>query len=140
MCAESWVKIDIAGKIRNWIDSNRLTHMIDITCNTCRRQNPSQGLLSLDNDYRPFIVVNTYSNRKLKRQRRNINCSAGMNECCREKLYISFAEIGWNDWIVHPPGYDAYFCRGSCNSAASISVSGSYYSTVMKVIVLRPEL
>lgn len=129
---EVWVKIDVAAKIRQWIEQEDLTHVIDITCNTCEHH-PSQGLLSLDNDYRPFIVVNTFSNRKQKRQRRSINCSSGVNECCREKLYISFKEIGWSDWILHPPGYDAYFCRGSCASAATITISGSNYISVIRV-------
>lgn len=89
----------------------------------------------MDHDYRPFIVVNTHTNRPMKRQRRSINCSAGVSECCREKLYISFAEIGWNDWILHPTGYDAYFCRGSCASAATITLSGSHYNTVVRVSI-----
>lgn len=71
----------------------------------------------------------------MKRQRRSINCSAGVSECCREKLYISFAEIGWDDWILHPHGYDAYFCRGSCASAATITLSGSHYNTVVRVSI-----
>lgn len=97
-----------------------LYHVIDISCNTCERQS-TVDLFSLDYGYRPFIVVNTTSSQTIKRQRRSINCSAGISECCRDKLFISFAEIGWNDWILHPAGYDAYFCRGSCASVATIT-------------------
>lgn len=129
---EEWVKVDIAWQIQRWIQYNDLYHVIDISCNTCDNH-PSLSLFSLDNGYRPFIVVNTHSSRKIKRQKRSINCSAGVTECCREKLYISFAEIGWNDWILHPPGYHAYFCRGSCASAATISLSGSHYNSVLRV-------
>ena len=28
--------------------------------------------------------------------------------------YVDFAEVGWNDWIVAPPGYNAQFCHGDC--------------------------
>lgn len=126
------MKIDIAGKMKSWIEHDDLTHIIDITCPTCQ-PHPSLDLLRLDNDYRPFIVVNTYTNRTAKRPKRHINCSAGVTSCCRDRLYISFAEIGWNDWILHPPGYDAYFCRGSCASAATITLSGSYYNSVLRV-------
>lgn len=111
-----------------------MNHIIDISCNTCEKH-PSLDLFSLDHDYRPFIVINTHTNRPMKRQRRSINCSAGVSECCREKLYISFAEIGWDDWILHPSGYDAYFCRGSCASAATITLSGSHYNTVVRVSI-----
>ncbi|XP_014669875.1 PREDICTED: protein DVR-1-like [Priapulus caudatus] len=34
--------------------------------------------------------------------------------CQRRKLYVNFYEIGWSDWIIAPPGYDAYFCDGKC--------------------------
>lgn len=100
---EEWVKIDIAWKIKNWIEENDLEHVIDISCNTCEKH-PSMDMLSLDQGYRPFIVINTHPSRKIKRQRRSLNCSPGVTECCREKLYISFADIGWDDWILYPPG------------------------------------
>lgn len=126
------MKIGIAGKMKSWIENGDLSHIIDITCPTCK-PHPSFDLLRLDNNYRPFIVVNTLSERHARRPKRNINCSAGVTSCCRDRLYISFAEIGWDDWIVSPKGYDAYFCRGSCASAASITLSGSYHNSVLRV-------
>ncbi|KAJ8922703.1 hypothetical protein NQ315_007737 [Exocentrus adspersus] len=35
--------------------------------------------------------------------------------CSRHKMYVDFSEVGWSDWIVAPPGYDAYHCHGECN-------------------------
>ncbi|KAJ8968256.1 hypothetical protein NQ317_001898 [Molorchus minor] len=35
--------------------------------------------------------------------------------CSRHKMYVDFSEVGWSDWIVAPPGYDAYHCQGECN-------------------------
>ncbi|KAJ6643812.1 Inhibin beta B chain [Pseudolycoriella hygida] len=133
---EEWVKIDIAWKIKNWIEENDLEHVIDISCNTCEKH-PSMDMLSLDQGYRPFIVINTHPRRKIKRQRRSVNCSPGVTECCREKLYISFADIGWDDWILYPPGYHAYFCRGSCGTAAAITLSGSYYNSVIRKYMIQ---
>jgi len=34
--------------------------------------------------------------------------------CKRHPLYVDFNDVGWNDWIVAPPGYDAHFCHGDC--------------------------
>merc|ERR1719433_634522 len=34
--------------------------------------------------------------------------------CQRHSLYVDFNEVGWNGWIVAPPGYDAFQCRGEC--------------------------
>lgn len=129
---EGWGKIDFTWSIRNWMKYKNLYHIIDISCNTCEKH-PTLDLFSLDYGYRPFIVVNTTSSQTIKRQRRSINCSPGISECCRDKLYISFAEIGWNDWILHPAGYDAYFCRGACASAATISSEAAYYNLMVRV-------
>lgn len=43
-------------------------------------------------------------------------CTAGDDEtrCCRRPLWISFREIGWDDWILAPDGYQAYYCYGAC--------------------------
>lgn len=29
-------------------------------------------------------------------------------------MYVDFTDVGWNDWIVAPPGYDAFYCAGDC--------------------------
>ena len=35
--------------------------------------------------------------------------------CRRQDLYVDFSDVGWNDWIVAPPGYHAYYCHGNCD-------------------------
>lgn len=80
-----------------------------------------------------FLVINWLFQKK--RNRREVNCYDGLNDCCRDKLYISFKDIEWDDWILEPKGYEAYFCRGSCASAAtSITDSGTHHSSVLRVI------
>ena len=44
--------------------------------------------------------------RKRRRRRRNL--------CRRRSMYVDFSEIGWDDWIVAPPGYEAFYCAGDC--------------------------
>lgn len=34
--------------------------------------------------------------------------------CARRYLKVDFADIGWNDWIISPKSFDAYYCSGSC--------------------------
>nr|CAI5840525.1 unnamed protein product [Callosobruchus analis] len=36
------------------------------------------------------------------------------NTCKKKPLYINFAEINYDMWIVQPSGYDAYQCQGRC--------------------------
>ncbi|KAM8836556.1 growth/differentiation factor 2 [Spinachia spinachia] len=34
--------------------------------------------------------------------------------CRRTSLKVNFKDIGWDSWIVAPPEYDAFECRGLC--------------------------
>lgn len=38
----------------------------------------------------------------------------GRELCKRHSMYVDFNDVGWNDWIVAPPGYDAFYCHGDC--------------------------
>ncbi|XP_075151406.1 activin beta chain dawdle [Haematobia irritans] len=134
---DEWLKIDINWPIQRWIGNHELSHLIQITCESCDMA-AMEHIISTDKDYRPFIMVNTQSRKRQPRQKRNINCTHGVTECCREKLYISFAEMGWKDWIIEPKGYDAYFCRGTCNTVASVANSASQHSTFLQKLIKTP--
>ncbi|KYN03512.1 PREDICTED: protein 60A-like [Cyphomyrmex costatus] len=36
------------------------------------------------------------------------------NSCRRRPMYVDFALIAYDDWVVAPPGYEAYQCTGKC--------------------------
>nr|AAC60286.1 BMP2-4 [Danio rerio] len=36
------------------------------------------------------------------------------SNCRRHALYVDFSDVGWNEWIVAPPGYHAFYCHGEC--------------------------
>uniref|UniRef100_A0A8C3WWZ8 Inhibin alpha chain n=1 Tax=Catagonus wagneri TaxID=51154 RepID=A0A8C3WWZ8_9CETA len=35
-------------------------------------------------------------------------------DCHRASLNISFQELGWDQWIVHPPSFIFHYCHGGC--------------------------
>ncbi|XP_052048366.1 inhibin alpha chain [Apodemus sylvaticus] len=39
--------------------------------------------------------------------------------CHRAALNISFQELGWDRWIVHPPSFIFHYCHGSCGMPTS---------------------
>ncbi|KAM5228897.1 inhibin alpha chain [Ctenodactylus gundi] len=39
--------------------------------------------------------------------------------CHRAALNISFQELGWDRWIVHPPSFIFHYCHGSCGLPTS---------------------
>lgn len=64
------------------------------------------GTLSNDREAYKHLLQTLLSNR-LGRSRR-------FNSCGRHELYINFTEIGLDYYIIQPPGYDAFYCDGSC--------------------------
>lgn len=68
-----------------------------------------------------------------RRKRSTPMCGSGVTQCCRDSLYISFQDIGWSDWILAPQGFHAYYCRGSCRSAASVAASSTQHTSLLQV-------
>ncbi|ALC39818.1 daw [Drosophila busckii] len=130
---DEWMKINIDWPIKRWFGNHELSHLIQITCESCDIKSMEE-IISVNKNYRPFIMIDTQNRRSKSRQRRSINCASGVTECCREKLYISFKDIGWDNWIIQPQGYDAYFCRGSCSSVASVAQAASHHSSLLKIL------
>lgn len=131
---EQWEKIDIAWPVKNWVEYHEFSHTIQLICETC---SGGKSPISNHNDHKPFIVIDTFPQRSVSRQSRNVNCGPGSSECCKDSLYIDFNTIGWGDWIIHPKGYNAYFCRGTCNRVASITNTGAHHSTILNVSFLE---
>nr|CAG4647964.1 EOG090X07KO [Moina brachiata] len=70
---------------------------------------PSQQplLVTYSDDGKARVRSKRAAEKKHKRKGRRDNCR-------RHSLYVDFSDVGWNDWIVAPPGYHAYYCHGDC--------------------------
>lgn len=133
---EGWVKTDVSFAVRKWVGKHQLNHAMQIACSTCSIDRDTAPV-SIELTLKPFLVIHTSPLPQKNRPKRNSNCLPKMKECCRDDLYISFEDIGWSDWILHPSGYHAYFCRGSCSSAASLTMSGSPYNNVIRRLMAK---
>ncbi|KYM82064.1 Inhibin beta A chain [Atta colombica] len=133
---EGWVKTDMKFMVKKWIARRRLNHSIQIACTTCSTDH-DKAPVSIEQTLKPFLVIHTEPLPQRNRPKRHSNCLPEMTECCRDELYINFRDIGWSDWILHPTGYHAYFCRGSCSTAASLTISGSQYNNVIMKLLTK---
>ncbi|XP_061633571.1 inhibin alpha chain [Phyllopteryx taeniolatus] len=43
------------------------------------------------------------------------------NDCGRAEIQISFQELGWNYWIIHPKVLTFYYCHGNCSASKQTS-------------------
>lgn len=54
--------------------------------------------------------------------------------CQRRWLSIDFEMLGWNDWIVAPLKYDAYFCQGDCRLPLHAHMNATNHAIVQSII------
>uniref|UniRef100_A0A8C4QGJ6 Growth differentiation factor 10 n=1 Tax=Eptatretus burgeri TaxID=7764 RepID=A0A8C4QGJ6_EPTBU len=54
--------------------------------------------------------------------------------CARRPLRVDFADIGWNEWIISPDAFDAYYCAGVCQFPMSKEVRPSNHATLQSIV------
>ncbi|KAF5306285.1 hypothetical protein FQA39_LY08983 [Lamprigera yunnana] len=91
-----------------------------------------RGKRSVDEDYEEETnriwekgQGNLANPKKLKRLR---------NTCRRKQLYINFAEIQYDTWIVQPSGYEAYQCTGKCFYPVAEHLSPTKHAIVQALL------
>lgn len=58
----------------------------------------------------------------------------GREICQRRALYVDFSNVGWSDWIVAPPGYDAYYCHGECQFPFADHLNSTNHAVVQTLV------
>lgn len=79
-------------------------------------------------DYNSEVSVDHH-----RRRKRN----ARKNYCRRTSLRVNFKDIGWDKWIVAPPEYEAYECKGVCNFPLTDDVTPSKHAIIQTLMNLR---
>ncbi|XP_033226458.1 inhibin beta chain [Belonocnema kinseyi] len=128
-----WQKFDVTKVVSNWYQASgnspkdKLTLLVDCTgCGSHVHISTFGGhsphvIESTVNDKgaqdpdRPFLVVRTDPAAVKRVRRRAVECSGAVRgQCCKQRFYVSFSQLGWDDWIIAPQGYYANYCRGDC--------------------------
>ncbi|XP_058792921.1 protein 60A [Phymastichus coffea] len=56
--------------------------------------------------------------------------------CKIQTLYVSFRDLRWQDWIIAPDGYDAYYCSGECNFPLNAHMNATNHAIVQTLVHL----
>lgn len=133
--ASAWQMFDVRVAVEHWLKSNATNYGLQLVCEdlaACAWLYLVPGgaryhsilLRWLVQEFWPTLNIFTYKSidsspkRKHRKSRRselsNGDCMTSGDLCCRNRLYVSFKDIGWDEWIFEPAGYDAYYCNGGC--------------------------
>uniref|UniRef100_A0A8C2ULX0 Bone morphogenetic protein 3 n=2 Tax=Chinchilla lanigera TaxID=34839 RepID=A0A8C2ULX0_CHILA len=54
--------------------------------------------------------------------------------CARRYMKVDFADIGWNEWVISPKSFDAYYCAGACEFPMPKIVRPSNHATIQSIV------
>ncbi|XP_070600674.1 bone morphogenetic protein 7 isoform X2 [Erythrolamprus reginae] len=54
--------------------------------------------------------------------------------CKKHELYVSFKDLGWQDWIIAPEGYAAYYCEGECAFPLNSYMNATNHAIVQTLV------
>lgn len=95
-------------------------------------------LLDTAGDQRPFLELKIQPNEPGtgRARRRTLTCEPETPLCCRRDYYVDFQELGWQDWILQPEGYQLNYCSGQCppHLAGSPGIAASFHSAVFSLL------
>ncbi|KAM9265105.1 inhibin beta C chain-like [Morus bassanus] len=95
------------------------------------------AIINASRSHQPFLVAEA----KVREPghhvaKRSLRCSQNSNLCCRKDYYVDFRDIGWNDWIIKPEGYQINYCVGQCplHVAGSPGMASSFHTAVFNLV------
>nr|BAC53989.1 Sj-BMP2/4 [Apostichopus japonicus] len=135
----TWESLDVAPAVKSWTNDANSNYGVEIEIidrrgspsrhgddhlRTRRRIGDDASLEIHDEDQwfqqRPLLVTYTddgrtkrSSKKRTKRQKSKKKRRLKEN-CSKHSLYVDFAIVGWDSWILAPEGYQAYYCQGEC--------------------------
>ncbi|XP_043945986.1 bone morphogenetic protein 7 [Protopterus annectens] len=70
------------------------------------------------------------------------NSSTDHKQACKKhELFVSFRDLGWQDWIIAPEGYAAYYCEGECAFPLNSYMNATNHAIVQTLVhFMNPEL
>ncbi|KAL4240607.1 Bone morphogenetic protein 10 [Mactra antiquata] len=60
--------------------------------------------------------------------------SNGHKFCKRRPLYVNFADLNWDTWIIAPEGYQAYQCAGKCSFPMGMHLTPTKHALIQSLM------
>ncbi|KAL7857281.1 hypothetical protein SRHO_G00161800 [Serrasalmus rhombeus] len=106
-----------------------------------KRQAKSKAIEMMSHEDESFLLkvdaLEDYNGEvHLDRRPRRRKRQAQRNYCRRTSLRVNFKDIGWDQWIVAPPEYEAYECKGVCSFPLTNDVTPSKHAIIQTLMHL----
>ncbi|XP_018612437.1 bone morphogenetic protein 2 [Scleropages formosus] len=146
-----WESFDVSPAVIRWTTEGQTNHgfVVEVihlndTRRDARRHVRISRSLHEDKDswpqMRPLLVTFSHDGKghvlhtREKRQARAKQKKKHKANCRRHSLYVDFSDVGWNDWIVAPPGYHAFYCHGECPFPLADHLNSTNHAIVQTLV------
>ncbi|XP_053565310.1 bone morphogenetic protein 2 [Bombina bombina] len=146
-----WESFDVTPAIIRWIAHKQPNHglIVEVTHLDHDNSVPKRHVrisrsLTPDKDnwsqIRPLLVTYGHDgkghplHKRTKRQARHRQRKRLKSSCRRHPLYVDFNDVGWNNWIVAPPGYHAFYCQGECPFPLADHLNSTNHAIVQTLV------
>ncbi|XP_051500387.1 bone morphogenetic protein 2b [Myxocyprinus asiaticus] len=158
-----WESFDVGSAVARWARDSRHNHGLLVEVlhpkesdvaeeakrNRRRHVRVSRSLHGDEDSWsqaRPLLVTYSHdgqgnavlhSNREKRQARRGPKQRRKQHQrtnCRRHALYVDFSDVGWNEWIVAPPGYHAFYCHGECPFPLSDHLNSTNHAIVQTLV------
>lgn len=163
---EGWLTLNVTAALDHWVNNpsgNRglyiSVHPADRLVHELRPEDIGIIEFRGDPDYQPFMVgyFKSSGRREAKiRQKRDARrkksestnwdyrtnpytdpgATYSSRTCRIKQLYVSFRDLQWQDWIIAPDGYDAFYCSGDCNFPLNAHMNATNHAIVQTLVHL----
>lgn len=102
-----------------------------------RRSTSDEQVESIVNQHAasvPSPLYKRHRKRSSDRTRRQRRLRKRDGRCRRYPLYVDFGDVGWNDWIIAPAGYQAYYCGGECPYFMPEHLNASNHAVIQALV------
>ncbi|XP_034946945.1 protein decapentaplegic-like [Chelonus insularis] len=153
--SNSTISLDVNPAVARWLEEPKHNHGLLIQVHGIKENDKPHVRLKRNveeshdtwDDVRPTLFTYTDDGRNkmasasdiIKRRTRRAAVRKnrrkdGRENCRRHPLYVDFSDVGWNDWIVAPPGYDAFYCHGDCPFPLSDHLNSTNHAIVQNLV------
>lgn len=74
-----------------------------------------------------------------KSQKRTRNKRSYSNSCQRHKLFVEFRDLKWENFIIAPKGFSAYYCKGKCPEVIDQSLNPTNHAIIQSLVHHRHD-
>lgn len=160
-----WLELNVTDAMAKWISNGENNKGLYIGAYAVNRPDHEVkldeiGLVNTkgDDEYQPFMIgyfkgqnfvrpvlhknrsKRSAMHRRRKSEMMNPLLEARANDhsksCQIQQLYVSFKDLKWQDWIIAPDGYGAYYCSGECNFPLTAHMNATNHAIVQTLVHL----